>query len=474
MSDKTGKFNIRFAGNDAVKTVEEDRIFIGRYAENCDIVLAHKTVSRIHAGINYRGKDYEIINLSEKNVLTLNGRRLPAQKTDVLADGDTIQIGPFTILVALQNGVMSVTVQGQVAERLPEKPVEPKPVAKKAVDMGDVLKAFWDKRTREKEDWGTRLRPTEKPKPGKAMFNWKPTRDLKRQWRFGLFVWAFLVIGALGAFAYFRHPESYAPKPLSNPHAAQIDNSAVAVSANANSCTTCHTLNEPLENSCITCHSATEFHSSNTKAHEQAGITCTMCHQEHRGADFDMKATAIQTCAECHNDQNKKTYNGKSVRTAHGGSYGYPMVDGAWKWKGVYREVADAIPEINRSATGDKDERAKLSRQFHTVHLYRMTAPEGITGDKRGLVTCSSCHETFGPNNVDRTTPKQTCAVCHSTPADVAGRDSRFGSSSSANCISCHVQHPYSSGRWSEFMTEDALNRRKESVAGKISQLKGQ
>jgi hypothetical protein len=31
-------------------------------------------------------------------------------------------------------------------------------------------------------------------------------------------------------------------------------------------------------------------------------------------------------------------------------------VDGEWKWNGVYREVADAIPEINSSATGDKDE----------------------------------------------------------------------------------------------------------------------
>jgi hypothetical protein len=187
-----------------------------------------------------------------------------------------------------------------------------------------------------------------------------------------------------------------------------------------------------------------------------------------------MKATAIQTCAECHNDKNTKTYNGKSVRTPHEGSYGYPVVDGKWKWKGVYREVADAIPEINRSATGDKDEDAKLSRQFHTVHLYRLEAPDGIKGDKRGLMTCSSCHETFGKNNVDLTTPRQTCAVCHTTPAEAASRDARFGRSSSSNCISCHVQHPYSGGRWSEFMTDDAMDRRKEAVANQIKELSGQ
>ena len=475
MSDKTGKFNIRFTGNDAAeKTVERDGIFIGRFAANCDIVLDHKTVSRIHAGINHRGKGYEVINLSEQNILALNGRRLRAQKADVLADGDTIQIGPFTIDVALQNDLITLTVQGQIAARVPEKPEQAKPVAKEPERMGDVLKVFWEKRTREKEDWGTRLRPTEKPKPGKAMFNWKPTQDLKRPWRFGLFIWAFLLVGALGAYAYLRHPETYAPEPLSTPHASQIENSAIAVASNGNSCTTCHTTNEPLENSCIRCHSATEFHASNTKAHEHAGITCTACHQEHRGADFDIKAAATQSCAACHNDKNTNTYNGKGVHTAHGGSYGYPVVNGEWKWRGVYREVADAIPEINRSATGDKDEQARLSRQFHTIHLYRMKVPEGIKGDKRGLVTCSSCHETFGINNLDTTTPRQTCAVCHSATAQDAGRNSRSATSASSNCISCHVQHPYSAERWSEFMTDDALNRRKEAVANKITELSGQ
>ena len=87
-----------------------------------------------------------------------------------------------------------------------------------------------------------------------------------------------------------------------------------------------------------------------------------------------------QACAECHNDNNKQLYNGKSVRTAHGGSYGYPIENGVWKWQGVYREVADAIPEINFSATGDKDEQAKLSRHFHTIHVARLTSTCGSEG----------------------------------------------------------------------------------------------
>src|SRR4029079_5516863 len=110
---------------------------------------------------------------------------------------------------------------------------------------------------------------------------------------------------------------------------------------------------------------------------------------------------------------------------------------------------------------------------FHTIHLYRLTAPAGLKGDKRGLVTCSTCHDSFGANNVDLVKRRQTCAACHTTNANAAERDTRFVPGS-VNCISCHVQHPYSTRRWSEFMTADALDRRKEAITEKIKQLSGQ
>lgn len=479
MKQKDGKFTISFTDlGRPTAAVETDGISFGRL-DTCEVVLDHPSVSRIHAGINFRDSKYFLVNLSTSNILTLNGRLLGPQKSDVLADGDLIQIGPFTISVARPDKEIVLIVEHQFAGRaIPETPVAAAAAAKgkqKVPEADGVLKVFWEKRTREKEkeDWRTRLRPTEKPKPGKAMFNWRPTRDLRRPWRFGLFIWAFLIVGAVGAFAYFRYPAVYAPGPLANPHALKIEDSTIAATANANSCTTCHTPNEPMENSCVKCHQASEFHASNTKAHEEAGITCTVCHKEHRGPDFQMAARAIISCARCHSDSNTKTYNGKTVHTAHGGSYGYPIVDGVWKWKGVYREVADAIPEINSSATGDKDEQARLSRYFHTIHVGRLKAPEnlGVKGDKRGLVSCSSCHNSF--DLIDRTTPRQTCAACHTTAADAVGRDERFGAAA-ANCISCHVQHPYSAGRWKEFLTDDALNRRKDAVASQITKLHGQ
>jgi hypothetical protein len=470
LTQEPGKFTLRFVDSDAPpKKLYKEGIFIGRL-DACELVLDARTVSRIHARVNFRDSRYTLVNVSSSNVLTLNGRRIGPQGEDVLADGDVIQIGPFTLTISIENLGLDLAVRRQAQEVLPDSS-EASPRAAEPDAAPDVLDVFWEKRKREKDDQGTRLRPTEAPRPGKAMFNWRPTGDLKPAWRVGLFIWAFLLLGVAGVFAYLRFPGVYSPAPLADAHARPVENKTVASASNSNSCTTCHTPNEPVENSCIRCHQATEFHASNTKAHEDAGITCTVCHKEHQGAGFDMRAAAIRSCAECHNDNNLTSFNGRSVRTAHAGSYGYPVENGVWKWKGVYREVADAIPEINFSATGDKDDQAKLSRQFHTVHVARLTVPAGMKGDSRSLVSCSTCHSSFDP--IDRATPRQTCGACHSTAAGVEARDTRFGVSGS-NCVSCHTQHPYSSGRWSEFLTPDALERRRNTIHARIEQLRTQ
>jgi hypothetical protein len=466
LSRETGNFTIKF-GDPPPWSLYKEGIRLGRL-DTCDVVLDDGTVSRIHAGINFTDGQYVIVNLSAANAITLNGRLLAAQKTDVLADGDVVQIGPFAIEIGLADGAIRLNIErfGIAAQPSGEslRPQTPAPS-----QAADVLRVFWEKRSREKEDWGTRLRPTEKPKPGKAMFNWRPTRDLRRPWRIALFVWGILLVGAIGVFAYLKYPQTYEPRPLANPHAASFETTTIAARSNNNSCTTCHLVNEPIDNSCIRCHTATEFHPTNTQAHETAGITCTSCHKEHNGTAYSLTASAIQSCATWHNDSNKDVYNGKTVHTAHGGSYGYPVENGVWKWKGVYREVADAIPEIGYSATGDKDEQAKLSRQFHAIHVSRLVLPanSGLKGDSKGRVSCSTCHDKLG-TDLDRVKPRQTCAACHMTQANDASRDQRF-TAGSANCVSCHTQHPYSTRRWSEFLSDDALRRRQEAVAAKIA-----
>ncbi|MGB7070209.1 MAG: FHA domain-containing protein [Pyrinomonadaceae bacterium] len=467
MIQSNGRFKILFA--DAGKpdeTLDKEAIVIGRLS-TCDVVLDHGAVSRIHAGINYLDSNYFLINLSSSNVLSINGRGLEPQETDVLANGDTIQVGPFAVAIEIRAGEINLRVRrqstGDLRKETPSFPSLRKLSGQRIKpEEADVLKVFWEKRTRDKEDWGTRLRPTEKPQPGKLLINWKPTHDLRRPWRFGLFVWALLIVGSFAAIAYWKYPQSYVGKPLASAHADNIEGSTIAVMANGNSCTTCHRPDEPIENACISCHQAEQFHVSNTQAHQNAGVTCIVCHREHQGADFLMKDTAIQTCAECHNDENKQLYNGKAVRTAHGGSYGYPSVDGKWIWKGMYSEVAQPVPAVVSSVRTAADEQTRLSNQFHAVHVSRLSAPEGVRGDSGGRTTCSSCHTSFDP--IDRETPKRTCAACHEqkAKAEAAPRP---------NCISCHVQHPFSAGRWSEFLRDDALKLRKTVVNAQIKRL---
>lgn len=471
MSEARRKFTISYADLSVpTRVYEQDGIFLGRLG-TCEIVLDHTSVSRIHAAINYRDGRYTVANVSASNVMTLNGRLLASQKSDVLADGDTIQIGPFTMMVArVQDELLLIIEQQAVDAPLSDAAAGHPPARRPAGDAGGVLDVFWEKRKREKEDWGTRLRPTEKPLPGKAMINWRPTGDLRRPWRIAVFVWAILAVGAVAVLAYYKYPETYAPKPLAASHASAIDASTIATASNGNSCTTCHTLDQPIENACNRCHTAEQFHASNTKAHQEAGVTCTVCHKEHTGGgDRSLTASAIQSCSLCHSDSNTKTYNGNAVRTAHGGSYGYPVENGVWRWRGVYRETAELIPEINSPATGDKDEQARLSREFHSIHVARLKAPAGLAADKFGLVSCSTCHKTFTP--IDRVTPRETCAACHVLTDGPASTAARFGGGD-VNCISCHVQHPYSTSRWNEFLSDESLKRRNDGVAAQIDKLK--
>jgi pSer/pThr/pTyr-binding forkhead associated (FHA) protein len=473
MAGTNGHYILAFVdrGGDSTTGFEKDAIVVGRLA-SCDLILDHKSVSRIHVGINFLDAEYFLINLSGRNIVSLNGRILKPQETDVLADGDIIQIGPFALTVRRYAEELYVSVQQlSAAEMLStDRELRRAEVVQSRVkkEKVDVLKVFWKKRSREKEDWGSRLRPTAKPQPGKAVINWKPTSDLTRTWRAGVFIWTLIIIGAAAVFAYMRFPEAYAPKPLSNPHTTGIESSAIAVRPNGNSCTTCHVLNAPIVNSCISCHRAEQFHASNTKAHEEAGISCLSCHKEHQGADFSLTASAVQSCSQCHNDNNPNRYNRMTVHTPHSGSFGYPVENGIWKWKGVYREEAESIPEINGSATGDVDEQARLSRHFHSVHVGRLQIPQGLKGASNGLVSCSTCHNRFDP--IDRETPKQTCAACHTANPNPR-TDGSASVVRSVNCISCHVQHPYSQKRWSEFLSDDAAARRHNAVAAQIKNL---
>lgn len=478
MKLETGKFTVSYADQSAAPvTVEKDALVIGRLQSN-DITLNHRSVSRVHAGINRVETEYFLINLSTSNSLTLNGKLLAAEEADVLADGDIIQIGPYTLTVERDKNELKLDVIHQftgdlktsTSRRLPTlSDIKPERDKK---EVADVLKVFWEKRTREKEDWGTRLRPKEKPQPGKALINWKPTGDLQRPWRLGLFIWAFLIFGVLAVFAFYRFPNTYVSKPLSSPHIKEINSTQIANRANENSCTTCHKTDEPIENACISCHTAEKFLPTNTKAHEEAGITCTVCHLEHQGVDYEPRLAAIQSCAECHSDNNKQTYNGVAVQTAHGGTFGRPTDEnGKWIWQGPFTEIAETVPVVNTKPVKDETEQMRLSRQFHAIHLYRLLPAEGMKTDASNRISCSSCHNSFDP--IDRKTPYETCAKCHNGWENKkTGKD--LISDSQANCVSCHVQHPYGQNRWSQFLTDEAKLLRQKVIEEQIKRIKAE
>lgn len=474
MKPEKAKFTIRYEDQtSSPATVERDVLVIGRM-RSCDVMLNHRAVSRIHAGINRIGNEFYVMNLSTSNSLTLNGKLLAAEETDVLADGDIIQIGPFTLTIGQQNDELRISVLHHftgdlknTSKKLP--PMDQIIVDRRKQEVGDVLKVFWEKRTREKEERGTRLRPKVRPQPGKAMINWKPTGDLRRPWRGGIFVWTLLLVGGLSVFAFYNYPETYVSRPLSDPHIRDLDTRFIANRANQNSCTTCHSPGAPIENACISCHATERFHPNNTSAHEKAGVTCTVCHLEHQGRDFQPRIAALRGCAECHNDNNKNTYNGLTVRTAHEGSFGRPAKDGKWIWRGPYREIAETVPAVINAAAFEETEQARLSREFHALHLYRLKPAPGMKTDDSNRISCSTCHNGFDP--VDRVTPYQTCGQCHSGWKETVSGQVLLGQNE-INCVSCHVQHPFNQNRWSDFLTDEAGLLRERIISTQIERQK--
>ena len=473
----SGKFTIARAGDTADPLVlSKDGLVVGRLP-SCDIALNHPTVSRIHAGINRVGSEYFLINLSVSNTLTLNGRIVLAEQVDALADGDVIQIGPFALIVTRDDESLAILVSHQFAgavnrstRRLPALADILPPEA--APEVSDVLKVFWEKRTREKEDFGTNLRPVGKVQPGKAQINWKPTKDLSPSWRGGLFTWSLIIVALLSFSALYIYPQFFAPAALSNPHTRSTLNGSeaglIANRANANSCATCHQWNQTIDASCATCHQADAFHSTNTKAHSDAGINCTSCHFEHKGKDFEPRTSALATCTACHNDSNQQLYNGKKVFTPHKNSYGYPFESSEWKYNGLQNDTATLAPEVVKFRADGDTEQMRRAKDFHAIHISRLVPPKGIPTDASGALSCSSCHKSFDP--VDRETPRQTCAVCHNGYIDQKNQRVLIADNQ-PNCVSCHVQHSFDKNRWREFLTAATRDRRAAEIDAQIKNL---
>ncbi|HEX8180506.1 MAG TPA: FHA domain-containing protein [Pyrinomonadaceae bacterium] len=454
-------------------TLVTEGLSIGRLPD-CELVLNHPTVSRLHAGIKEVGGTFYVFNLSPSNSTTVNGRLV--EEREAITDGDIVQIGPFFLYVSHERNALALRVIYQTAVRIgdtevltegPEQaPAGPAAAGPTEDDEEEVsaLAGYWEKRKREagKITRPSPLRPHAPPRLGKARFNWTPTRDLVRPWPFAILTWAAIVVAALTVVAAFSFTTAFSPAPVSNPHTrtALTLTPAIANRPNGNTCTACHAVKASMNDACAACHQTKEFAANITPPHKAAGLGCTSCHTEHKGANFRPGLAPLsasfqpgvepaETCAGCHNDNNKRLYNGKGVHTPHGGTFGYPVTNAHWTWMGLDQaELAQKPEQVKQviSTWPAKNEDEKLSGQFHALHLYRVRAVGGLPGNTAGELSCSSCHKSWGAS-LDRTTPRQTCGICHNGYTDPATSRAVIAQDQ-PNCNSCHVQHVEDKRHW--------------------------
>src|SRR5882762_11892076 len=208
-------------------TLFVEALRIGR-APECELLLNHPTISRLHAGIREIEGRFYLFHLSSTNPTTLNGKLVAPEAPEVLAPGDEVRAGPFFLRIDHKDRAMVVTVTLQIGLLIGEAEARGEPllaqsaarpaVASSPKALADALDLFWGKRSRKKAGRKSPLHPRRPPRLGKARFNWTPTRDLVRPWPFAVFLWSAVVLGIFSIAAALGYSAAYAPEPISNAH----------------------------------------------------------------------------------------------------------------------------------------------------------------------------------------------------------------------------------------------------------------
>lgn len=441
--------------------LDSDGLTIGRLISN-DVVLNHRAVSRTHAGLKEISGDFWLFNFSKSNGTSLNGQLVG--KTP-LADGDLIQIGPYLLLVNYLKQALAITVERklevQTTEGAVSLPVAPAgdeqtgatvmlkmpalPGSRTVTPGGTqrlqgtgllsgglggrelALEIFWKNRKREagKIAEKTPLHPRSGLKLGKAQFNWRPSLDLRRLWRKSYFAWGAVAVVLLSFAALIAYESAYSPGELSAAHvSAAVSPRGIARRPNEASCSNCHGVTEGMQDKCISCHATNTFQPTIYSAHDREGIACSSCHTEHEGPDIRDGLLGYNLCSRCHNGAytiNSGPRAGSLLPIPHGGTVGYPVENGEWKWKLDAEQLKRRGRPAGWAALIPRD-------QFHSVHQL---------GRMLNRTSCTDCHSA-GARGEERfrTSPRDECAKCHGVSAGLASTQGR-----QANCGTCHQQH---------------------------------
>jgi hypothetical protein len=105
------QITLRFEGTDSTNTKHAFEVtleklmgraqgmVIGRAADQCDLVVAHATVSRRHARLSLAGEALQVEDLGSTNGTAVGGKALRAGEPVVLHAGNKLRLGDVDLLV---------------------------------------------------------------------------------------------------------------------------------------------------------------------------------------------------------------------------------------------------------------------------------------------------------------------------------------------------------------------------------------
>jgi len=106
---------------DRVFPVRKPIIFLGRKEGEVDLVLDHKSVSKVHAKLTRKEDKYVILDLNSTNGVLLNGRQVD---NALIKPGDKLELGVFHVILRREKDVADAQGQDPATEPFPGDPFQ--------------------------------------------------------------------------------------------------------------------------------------------------------------------------------------------------------------------------------------------------------------------------------------------------------------------------------------------------------------